>query len=85
MDSDDEVEYELENFKIAGFDISITTVSFLPISKLLEIQSKSVEISGQKLWCGSLGVIQYLINYPTVIENVNIVELGAGTGVLGTK
>lgn len=41
------------------------------------------EISGQKLWCGSLGVIQHILNNPTLVSDHTVVEIGAGTGVLG--
>jgi predicted nicotinamide N-methyase len=46
-------------------------------------RTKNVEISGQKLWCGSLGLIQHFINNPNEVKDTMIVELGAGTGVLG--
>ena len=48
-------------------------------------RSKEKEISGQKLWCGSLCVIQYLLNHPHIITGCStaVVEMGAGTGVLG--
>lgn len=46
-------------------------------------QGKGIEISGQKLWCGSLGVIEYLQSFPDFVVGKTVVELGAGTGVLG--
>lgn len=83
-DSDiEEIEYEPETFIIGGYSLDITTVAFMPLTQLMNNRSKDVEISGQKLWCGSLGVIQYILNNPTTVDNSIIVELGAGTGVLG--
>ncbi len=82
-DSEDEVEYEPEEFVIDGRTFSITTIAYLPIAQLMNNRSKDVEISGQKLWCGSLGIIQHLLNNPDIVGNTAVVELGAGTGVLG--
>lgn len=42
-----------------------------------------MEISGQKLWCGSLAVIEYLLDNPEFVTGNVVLELGAGTGVLG--
>lgn len=93
MDSDvEETEYEPEDFHIGGHDLSITTIAFLPIEQLMQNRSENKEISGQKLWCGSLCVIQYLLNDPQAILGTRapdcntspvVLELGAGTGVLG--
>ncbi len=82
-DSEDDVEYELEDFIIGTFPLSITTIAFLPIQTLMANHGKDVEISGQKLWCGSLVVINYLMKFPQTILGSQILELGAGTGVLG--
>jgi len=84
-DSDtDEVEYESERFYIGPYTFDITTVSFMPIEKLLELQSEDKEISGQKLWCGSLGVMEYMLNNPSFVNDTSaVVELGAGTGLFG--
>lgn len=61
-DDDDDTEYELETFEVGGFSLQLTTVAYLPITSLLRNHSKNVEISGQKLWCGSLGVLQHVLN-----------------------
>lgn len=82
-DSEDEVEYENEYFNIRGIDFNITTVSFMPLSKLMKLRENEVEISGQKLWCGSLVIIEYLLDNKEFVENYNIIELGSGTGVVG--
>ncbi len=77
------MEYEPEVFEIGGNVFTITTIACLPIAQLMNNHSKDVEISGQKLWCGSLGIIQYLLNNKELVNNSVVVELGAGTGVLG--
>jgi len=79
----EEVEYDYEIFTISSYTLKITTVAFMPLSKLMLNQSKGVEISGQKLWCGSMGVIEYLLDNPVGVINHAVIELGAGTGVLG--
>jgi len=71
-DDDDDVEeteYELEAFEIGGFSLQLTTVAYLPITSLLRNHSRSVEISGQKLWCGSLGVLQHVLNSKGMVSS----------------
>jgi hypothetical protein len=82
-DSEDEVEYENELFNLRGIEFNVTTVAYMPISKLMKLQENASEISGQKLWCGSLVVIEYLLDHPEFIMNCNVLELGSGTGVVG--
>jgi predicted nicotinamide N-methyase len=81
-DSEDDVEFEKETFVLGPITLNIMTISFLPIHKLMQLNSSKTEISGQKLWCGSLAICEYLL-----YQNANfcigkyIIELGAGTGV----
>lgn len=82
-DSEDEVEFEKEQFDIGGFDLNITTIAFMPLTKLMLLNQSSVEISGQKLWCGSLAVCEYLLAHRDHCANKYVIELGAGTGVAG--
>eukprot|EP00601_Ochromonadales_sp_CCMP2298_P031842 CAMPEP_0173339392 /NCGR_PEP_ID=MMETSP1144-20121109/8341_1 /TAXON_ID=483371 /ORGANISM="non described non described, Strain CCMP2298" /LENGTH=248 /DNA_ID=CAMNT_0014285299 /DNA_START=160 /DNA_END=903 /DNA_ORIENTATION=+ len=82
-DSEPEVEYEPESFTIGGFPLTVTTIAFMPIELLMKNRDKETDISGQKLWCGSLGVIQHILNNPSIAQGSVVVELGAGTGVLG--
>jgi len=82
-DENDEVEYEPETFEIGPYMFQITTVSFMPITALMKLQSEKKEISGQKLWCGSLGVIEYILSNPEYVLNKKVIELGAGTGLVG--
>lgn len=82
-DSDiEEVEYELEAFQIYDYHLEITTVAYLPITTLMVNREQEKEISGQKLWCGSLCIINYLFKHPEYLQQSLIIELGAGTGVL---
>lgn len=81
-DSDDEPEFEAEAFTIGGFQFEVTTVSHLPIERLMQNATKGVEISGQKLWCGSLGASEYLLDHREWVKDCVVLELGAGTGVL---
>jgi predicted RNA methylase len=80
---EDDVEYEPETIVVGPFSFSLMTISFMPLEKLLENQTKGVEISGQKVWCGSLVVAEYLLNNADYVRDKVIVELGSGTGLLG--
>jgi hypothetical protein len=82
-DSELETEYELESFTIGGHELQITTIAYLPIELLMANREKQTEISGQKLWCGSLGLIQHLLNNSSLVKDKTVIELGAGTGVMG--
>jgi len=78
-----EVEYEEETFMVGGYSFAVTTIAYMPIETLMANASKKVEISGQKLWCGSLAVMEYLLGNQEAVAGKVVVELGAGTGVLG--
>lgn len=80
---DNDVEFESESIEIDPFTFEITTISYLPIETLMQNQSKGVEISGQKIWCGSLTVADYILANSNLVKDRVVVELGAGTGVLG--
>lgn len=82
-ESEYEIDYEVEEFKINGDSFFLTTVEYLPIEILLKNRTLDKEISGQKLWCGSLGVINYILKNKSIIKEKNVLELGAGTGLLG--
>jgi hypothetical protein len=82
-DSDvEEVEYEPEEFRFFEHTITVTTIAYMPLTVLMNNRSKEVEISGQKLWCGSLVVMSYLLKHPELVSGTSTIELGAGTGVL---
>jgi predicted nicotinamide N-methyase len=82
-DDEAEVEYEVESFRIHSHEFHLTTISYMPIERLVDLQVQSKEISGQKLWCGSLCLMEYLTDFPLKIAGKNVLELGAGTGVVG--
>lgn len=77
----EEVEYEIETIQIGSEVLYLTTISFLPIELLLNNAIQSIEISGQKVWCGSLGITEYFISNPMIIRDKTILELGAGKRV----
>jgi 16S rRNA G966 N2-methylase RsmD len=81
-DGENEVEYEPEVFEINQFQLEITTIAYLPITTLMANREQEKEISGQKLWCGSLCIVNYFFKHPGCIKDCLIIELGAGTGVL---
>jgi predicted nicotinamide N-methyase len=82
-DVQDDVEFDLEDFQVGPYNFTVTTIAFMPLEVLMAMGDKKVEISGQKLWCGSLGVIEYLLGNPEFVQDKRVLELGAGTGVLG--
>ncbi len=79
----DDVEFESEDITVGNFTFSLTTIAFLPIELLMANQAKGVEISGQKVWCGSLSVAEYLLDNTQFVSNTSVVELGSGTGLIG--
>jgi predicted nicotinamide N-methyase len=83
MADDDDVEFEPETIVIGSHEFEVTTIAHLPIEKLMSNHSKGVEISGQKVWCGSLSVCELIMKNNDLVKDRLIVELGAGTGVLG--
>ncbi len=82
-DVHDDVDYDLEVFVVGPYTFEVTTIAYMPIEVLMMMGEKKVEISGQKLWCGSLAVIEYLLDHSQYAKDMNVLELGAGTGVLG--
>lgn len=59
VSDEDEVEYEVEEVALSpDITLLVTTVAYMPITTLLRNQGRGVEISGQKVWCGSLGVVE---------------------------
>jgi len=83
FDRTDDVEYDQEEFQVGPYRFNVTTIAFMPLEVLMAMGDKKVEISGQKLWCGSLGVIEYLLDNTAFVRGMTVLELGAGTGLLG--
>ena len=69
-----EVEYEIEEFRLGQFQLGITTVAQMPIEVLMMNQSINKEISGQKLWCGSLCLIKLLLSNKQLVIGKNYVS-----------
>ena len=80
---DSEIIYSTEKITFDKYYLNVTTVSYLPLEILLENSTKEKEISGSKVWKGSKGIIDYFMSNRKLIKNKNIIELGAGTGILG--
>mmetsp|Transcript_22505 Transcript_22505/g.29439 ORF Transcript_22505/g.29439 Transcript_22505/m.29439 type:complete len:246 (-) Transcript_22505:107-844(-) len=83
MDSDWEIEYEQEcvNFGDDHSKFKVMSISELPIEFLADLESRQEEISGRRLWPGSLILAQYLNNFQQLVEGKTIMELGAGSGI----
>lgn len=81
--SEDEIEYEPEEFTLCGENLTITTVAMMPLSILSKLGGNN-EVSGQKLWCGSVCLSEHLaITGFSKVAGAEVVELGAGTGAAG--
>lgn len=81
--SEEEVEYEPEDFLLCGESLTITTVAVMPLSVLARLGGSN-EVSGQKLWCGSVCLSEYLgLRSFSQVAGAEVVELGAGTGAAG--
>ena len=93
MDSDSsdyEPEYEIEQCLVGPskidahqnkrLELKILSVVPPPLEFLSSLRSKEQEISGRKIWAGSLLLSNYLIENHTVLQGKRILELGAGTG-----
>lgn len=83
MEDEDEIEYEAEYFSIADWQIAIQSISFLPISQLLQLETKEQEISGQRVWTGSLMLCAYMLQHKQQVEGRSVLELGSGSGIAG--
>lgn len=83
---DYEPEYEPESVVISP-DITLNVMTLVPppLEYMVKLHDSHSEISGRKVWCGSLLLTQYLLSSPVAssLAGKCIVELGAGTGVVG--
>jgi predicted nicotinamide N-methyase len=80
---DEDIDYAVEQCVIGDYSFNITTIEFLPIEKLMVMHAQDKEVSGRKIWCGSLVVAEYLMRNASFVRDNIVVELGAGTGLLG--
>ena len=71
-------EWRLGIYQREHFDVVINQISFIT-----HADGKAFVYSGQKVWCGSMGVCQYIIENPDIVCSKAVIELGAGTGLLG--
>eukprot|EP00903_Cladosiphon_okamuranus_P018670 g17184.t1 len=104
-----ELDYDVQEVRLLDHVFKVTTVAneALPLEMLMQLQERSEEISGQRLWEGSLLLCAYLVehcsntksdqggdndaNNNTTGERTpkldfagkSVLELGAGTGVVG--
>mmetsp|Transcript_29138 Transcript_29138/g.45287 ORF Transcript_29138/g.45287 Transcript_29138/m.45287 type:complete len:267 (-) Transcript_29138:3188-3988(-) len=86
VDSDEEYEpeYEWEKFRISkDHSFSVLCVVPPPLEYMAMLHTEKTEISGRQVWTGSLLACRYLIENPHLVEGKRVLELGAGTGVLG--
>jgi predicted nicotinamide N-methyase len=82
-DAEEQLEYEEEHFEIGPYGFFIRCISFLPIELLLQLERSREEISGRRVWAGSLVLCAYMLENPQEIAGHAVVELGAGTGIAG--
>eukprot|EP00752_Nemacystus_decipiens_P003422 g3166.t1 len=101
-----ELDYDVQEVRLLNHVFKVTTVAneALPLEMLMQLQERSEEISGQRLWEGSLLLCAYLVehcsdsstktsdNNTTItgerksqldLTGRSVLELGAGTGVVG--
>lgn len=98
-DEEYEPEYEWEEFKIieesdrsnnisSSSSASLYTFSVLcvippPLEYMSKLHTDQQEISGRQVWTGSLMACHYMARHPDIVAGKTVLELGAGTGVLG--
>lgn len=87
--SDDEIEYEDEEFDLLETKLIVTTVAQLPLHLLAQLSSDHQEISGQRVWAGSLLLAHFLGTQHrqsligASISPLPVLELGTGSGIAG--
>ncbi|CAN0118488.1 unnamed protein product [Ectocarpus sp. 12 AP-2014] len=102
---DYELDYDVQEVRLGSHIFKVTTVAneALPLEMLLSLQTRSEEISGQRLWEGSLLLCAYLVEACRIedsnssagdccrgmgkpkldLQGKSVLELGAGTGIVG--
>lgn len=72
-------------FTIGPYSFQVTQQDELPLAAslfmLAEMHETDSEISGTRLWAGSHGLATYLLEHPDLVQDKNMLELGAGTGI----
>lgn len=86
-DADSGLEYEAEtitiNLKNNEMSLKILSVVPPPLEYMLTLHSNQQEISGRKLWAGSLRLGHYILQNQNLVHSKSVLELGCGTGFLG--
>ncbi|CAN0121204.1 unnamed protein product [Discosporangium mesarthrocarpum] len=92
MTSDDEYEldYDVQEVHLSDklvFKVTTVANEALPLEMLLDLEEKREEISGQRLWEGSLLLCEYIVrackDKELELHGRSVLELGAGTGIAG--
>jgi hypothetical protein len=82
-----ELEYEPEAVDLPGEvgSINILTAGTLPIELLVLLQEQKAEISGRRVWPGSVLLALSLADSPPPIDvrGLSVLELGGGGGLVG--
>ena len=82
----DELEYEKETLRFPrGRNITVRTVDEIPIELLTLLQDAKAEISGRRVWPGSvlLALAMTQEEPPVGMPGATVLELGAGSGLAG--
>ncbi|CAM9381987.1 unnamed protein product, partial [Heterosigma akashiwo] len=58
-----------------GLDFQVMSITELPLEFLADLESKQEEISGRRLWPGSLILAQYLTHISEDIKGRTVLEL----------
>ncbi|CAM9308158.1 unnamed protein product [Laminaria digitata] len=87
-----ELDYDVQEVRLSEEHVfKVTTVAneALPLEMLLELETRREEISGQRLWEGSLLLCAYLVEAcarpgaeKLDLKGKSVLELGAGTGLV---
>jgi predicted nicotinamide N-methyase len=79
-----ELEYEQERVNIpGGGDFTVRSVDEIPIELLMRFQEAAVEISGRRIWPGSVLLALAMANSTSTLnfKLSRVCELGAGSGL----
>ena len=88
-DSDYEPEYEPETVSVLtnpALEVTVMTLVPPPLEYMSQLHSAKQEVSSRFIWTGSLMLARYLLSDPTGLSELKdstILELGAGTGLVG--
>ncbi|KAG7393046.1 hypothetical protein PHYBOEH_006208 [Phytophthora boehmeriae] len=79
------VEYETKRVVVGDLEVQVFQMEELPVAAslfmLAEMDANVTEISGTRLWTGSHFLSRYLWRHPELVQDKQVLELGAGTGI----